>query len=1358
MTTTLSPQRAVTERHKPGTVLSRKERQGQVLTYDNQPKTPFFSSTPTIQTKCESCREDEKPAVQAKAAPAQSDFVQTKCADCEREEAQSHQNSPVIQKSADTTAVSTHKPTTDFSGGLTVGHPNDRFEREADQMGEHVSRMPMSGFSSLLFTTTASPLQRQEDEEADVQTKLMPTAPSLQRKTDGGLQTSGQFTNQVQANAGGGTALPQSIQQGMSSAFQADFSNIRIHTDTQAAQLSNDIGAKAFTYRNDIFFNENQYNPSSSEGRFLLAHELTHTVQQGAAIKRSVQVSTAAPAIQASWLDEAIDWLLSHFNPDVIPGYSLFSVIVNYDVFRRRRVEMTPENLVKGLLELIPIFGILLYNQLQEHQVITRAFNWVRGELHRLNLTTDRLKNTVEAAWDEIHLADGLEANFEVVKKHFVALKNDVVSFAESVKNELLTMLKEALVSVLKGLAIDKIPAYSLFTKIIHYDPITGQEVPATLEEILADFLDLIGKQQEREEMEKRGTIKKTADWLRSKLGQFLGLLTQLKTLVNHLWESFSFETLRDPLGKLNGLVVEAKGFIQNVWNFASEVALTVLKFIKDALLGLLRAHANGIRGYKLLTVILGQDPVTDTPVERSAVNLIGGFIELVAGPEKFAEIQQSGAIEKMIAWLESQIEKFQITWAGIKKLFTDIWNSLHIEDLINPIGAFIRVVGQFQEPIGRIVAFVIEVVKKVIYTALELMNFPFDLIDQIVAKAMQAYEDIKRDPMAFLGNLLKAVKQGFSQFFGNIGTHLLNGLVGWLTSELKQANIQPPKDFTFRSVLTFVLDVLGISMEKIWKKIGEHPKIGPQKVAKIRSMIDRLTGIWTFVKEVMEEGPGAIWKHIKEQLANLWDTVLAKVKSWIMEQIIDKMVAKLLSMLDPTGIMAIINSFIAFYRAVQSFIERLREILEVVSSFVGGVAEIARGVVTTGANFLERTMANALPTIIGFLANQVGLRNLGSRIGEMIQSVQAMVDTGLTWLVNKAVDMGTSLLNSLGFGQTGKEGEGSGKGTIERSLNFGKEGHRIRVVSQSGKAEFMMASDNFTELHNQLALLRRNYIEPDEKGQGGHFAKTNQTEAQAALDTKLKAIIKKKNDVINQARTEPDQTKKESVLTNGLDEVVTMVEDMSEYMLNTFSDALGGATDINMGEVIYVKAQDKGYRVIDIRVLQNGHFGFKAESLDKSDKPFFNYIDHDKTWQKVTTPKPPHMGFSGSAGAGTRLAKNIQSDITVGGDPTHNPPGYGGKWNRRGHLVAKMFGGPGDRRNIVAMTEVANQTNAGMRSIEDQVNKELKKGAVLDYKATPDFSGKQWDSEPPVAVDVEVDEVWPNPEKNVLSKNVNNT
>jgi A nuclease family of the HNH/ENDO VII superfamily with conserved AHH len=73
--------------------------------------------------------------------------------------------------------------------------------------------------------------------------------------------------------------------------------------------------------------------------------------------------------------------------------------------------------------------------------------------------------------------------------------------------------------------------------------------------------------------------------------------------------------------------------------------------------------------------------------------------------------------------------------------------------------------------------------------------------------------------------------------------------------------------------------------------------------------------------------------------------------------------------------------------------------------------AVIANDNIETAANYLERTMASAMPTIIGFLANQIGLRGLGRRIGEMIERVRELVDQGLTWLVNKLVTMGRGLL-----------------------------------------------------------------------------------------------------------------------------------------------------------------------------------------------------------------------------------------------------------------------------------------------------------------------------------------------------------
>lgn len=86
----------------------------------------------------------------------------------------------------------------------------------------------------------------------------------------------------IESARGGGHELPERTRSQMEDAFGADFSGVRIHSGTDAQALSRDVGARAFATGPDVFFNANEYNPESTSGRWLLAHELTHTVQQGA--------------------------------------------------------------------------------------------------------------------------------------------------------------------------------------------------------------------------------------------------------------------------------------------------------------------------------------------------------------------------------------------------------------------------------------------------------------------------------------------------------------------------------------------------------------------------------------------------------------------------------------------------------------------------------------------------------------------------------------------------------------------------------------------------------------------------------------------------------------------------------------------------------------------------------------------------------------------------------------------------------------------------------------------------------------------------------------------------------------------
>lgn len=107
-------------------------------------------------------------------------------------------------------------------------------------------------------------------------------AVQLARKDAAQKKTSdnGSIETQVNSSKGKGSRLPISIQSEMESGIGADFSDVRVHKDTSAAEMSQDLGARAFTRGNDIYFNQGEYNPESKEGKHLLAHELTHTAQQ----------------------------------------------------------------------------------------------------------------------------------------------------------------------------------------------------------------------------------------------------------------------------------------------------------------------------------------------------------------------------------------------------------------------------------------------------------------------------------------------------------------------------------------------------------------------------------------------------------------------------------------------------------------------------------------------------------------------------------------------------------------------------------------------------------------------------------------------------------------------------------------------------------------------------------------------------------------------------------------------------------------------------------------------------------------------------------------------------------------------
>lgn len=156
---------------------------------------------------------------------------------------------------------------------MTLGDVGDHYEDEADRLAPKiVSQINAPGFG-------AQSQAAQSGYTPAIQLKAM--RPSLQLK---GGSTGGDVSPGIESGInrarGGGQPLAPKLQAEMGQAMGADFSGVRVHTDSQSDQLNQSIQAKAFTTGQDLFFKKGEYRPGVRDGQELIAHELTHVIQQ----------------------------------------------------------------------------------------------------------------------------------------------------------------------------------------------------------------------------------------------------------------------------------------------------------------------------------------------------------------------------------------------------------------------------------------------------------------------------------------------------------------------------------------------------------------------------------------------------------------------------------------------------------------------------------------------------------------------------------------------------------------------------------------------------------------------------------------------------------------------------------------------------------------------------------------------------------------------------------------------------------------------------------------------------------------------------------------------------------------------
>ncbi len=281
------------------------------------PDHAFFSaekaeSTPFFQPKSIS-----PSAIQAKSATSEAEgIIQSVVQRMPAFESEVNDQGAVQRKLFDSLQQSSASP---IQAKLTIGEPGDKYEQEADRVASQVVEQINAPASAQ--STQGQSLQRQEEKPEQLQAK--PEITTLQRMEEkpeelqaksilqrgiAGGEASPDLASAINSARGSGKPLDTGLQRSMGQAMGADFSGVRVHTDTQSDQLNRSIQAKSFTTGQDVFFRQGAYEPGSQGGQELIAHELTHVVQQKQGdVRLTKQFKDGIPSNDAKGLEYEAD-------------------------------------------------------------------------------------------------------------------------------------------------------------------------------------------------------------------------------------------------------------------------------------------------------------------------------------------------------------------------------------------------------------------------------------------------------------------------------------------------------------------------------------------------------------------------------------------------------------------------------------------------------------------------------------------------------------------------------------------------------------------------------------------------------------------------------------------------------------------------------------------------------------------------------------------------------------------------------------------------------------------------------------------------------------------------------------------
>jgi hypothetical protein len=557
-----------------------------------------------------------------------------------------------------------------LSGGAAaagLSQPGDALEQQATQAAEAAlqQRLPPARTAAPAPAGDVLPLARAAAPGAAGAT--LPAAlavPAVQAR--------------VAARRGGGRPLPPRIGREMGARFGADFSAVRLHADAEAQAMAGAVQARAFASGPDIYLGRGEAGGDAPVDRALLAHELAHTVQQGAAAptrpdgpgaalagpsaaalaRRGTGSATVAPptptpllrlALPQRVLDTLAGWAAA------LPGFTLLTLVLGRNPITGAAVERSAATLLRGFVGLVP-GGEALWGVLERYGVVATLAGWAQQALGALGLTWAVVRGAFDRFLDTLGLGDVFDPGG--VWRRAQAIFGGIVARIGALVGGLVAQAVAAVKAALMPPLADfcrQIPGYGLVRLLLGRDPFTGEAVPRTPLALVRAFAEFIpGGTEKVEQLQQSGALERAAQWFVAESAARNLTWARVAGTFDAAWAEVRLENILQPLATLARIGGLFRPLLADLVGFAGAALVQLLEFIYEAAMG-----AGGRRILALLArvrstfVVIVRDPVAFLRNLLAAVgqgvrqflqnileHLRAGVIAWLAGPVARAGVQ----------------------------------------------------------------------------------------------------------------------------------------------------------------------------------------------------------------------------------------------------------------------------------------------------------------------------------------------------------------------------------------------------------------------------------------------------------------------------------------------------------------------------------------------------------------------------------------------------------------------------------------------------------------------------------------------------------------------------------------------